>query len=194
MLSRSIFPIRRALAVLLAACCMHAHALPSMSLVIPDRYVGKGELFSIFVHIDDVHDLFAYQFDLTFDPALLSVRAVEEGNFMAGPPHVFFPGTVDSAGGRISFVVGSLTDDTPALDGSGDLVRIAFRAGDAAGTASFSLPNVILLDSSLADMPFAPPGGGEVQVVAAPGTLTLVLTMLPLLLWTARSRGRRIRR
>ncbi|TWI45339.1 cohesin domain-containing protein [Pseudoduganella flava] len=170
------------LAAVLVGWNLPATAVPYLSIEVPDHYVGKGEQFVVTIRMNDAEDLFAYQFDFTFDPGLLAVTGVEEGDFLGrGGATIFYPGIVDNDRGMVSFTLGTLTDDLAGVDGTGDLVRIALRAGDTAGLARFALPDIIMLDSALVDIDFAPPLENYVAVVPAPGTLALVLPLLPLL-------------
>jgi len=171
--------IRRALGVLLAAWLIQSGAAPVLSIEPSTGGIGKGQSFSAGVVVRDASDLFAYQFDLAFDPALLEVTGVEEGGLLpAGGPTVFFPGIVDNQAGLISFVLGTLTDDLPGVSGDGDLARINFRARNATGIAGLSVLHITLLDSTLADIAFIPPEAAPVAVVPAPGTAPLVAAML----------------
>lgn len=95
----------------------------------------------------DVPDLVGYQFTLNFDPTLLTAFAGTEGAFLPTAGSTFFDaGAIDNAAGTISFVFGSLLGAIGGANGSGDLATFSFGI-ERAGFASFSLSDVLLIDS-----------------------------------------------
>ena len=148
-----------------------------------------GDTFEVDVDVSGIADLYAFQFDLTFDPTLLAADSVTEGAFLPGGGTTFFvPGTIDNTGGDISANADTLIAAIPGVTGDGTLVKFEFTAL-AAGTSAISFANEILLDSSLndttADSTFQ---NGSVTVsdastVPEPKTLTfLCVGLLPLML------------
>lgn len=108
-----------------------------------------GENFTVNVVASDVTDLYAFQFDLGFDPTILEVDSVNEGPFLAGGGStLFIPGTIDNVGGSVSNNADSLLTAISGVTGSGTLVTFDLTAL-APGFSSLSAFNVILLDSSL---------------------------------------------
>jgi len=108
-----------------------------------------GENFTVNVLASDVTDLYAFQFDLGFDPSVLQVDSVSEGPFLAGGGSTFFiPGTIDNIGGSVSDNADSLLTAISGVNGSGTLVSFDFTALEP-GLSSLTAFNLILLDSSL---------------------------------------------
>lgn len=104
------------------------------------------------VFITDITDLFAYQFDVSFDPGKLSAQAITEGSFLAtGGATFFLPGLIDNVKGVISFTANTLLGPDPGVTGSGNLALVEFSA-IGTGTSSIDLSDVVLLDSGLADI------------------------------------------
>jgi len=128
-------------------------AIPIVSIQPPVLTTGVGNFFDVFVNISNVTDLFAYQFDISFDPTILSAVNVAEGSFLlsGGFTTSFFPGFIDNTAGSITFAAGSLIGAIPGVSGSGTLATLNFE-GLTLGTSSVNLSNVILLDSSLSFM------------------------------------------
>ncbi|WP_445231823.1 cohesin domain-containing protein [Duganella rhizosphaerae] len=169
----------RALGALLAACCLQAAAGPILSILPSSPMVLPGQTFSATVAIENASDLFAYQFDLAFNPGLLRITNVTEGSFLPSVgPTVFFPGTIDNRAGQLAFTVGTLTDGLPGASGDGGLVRIDFQALGTGGISGLSLSNLILLNSSLVEIADASVIPGQVAVVPEPGTLLLLCSMV----------------
>ena len=125
-------------------------AIPIVSIQPPVLTTGVGNFFDVFVNISNVTDLFAYQFEISFNPNILSAGSVTEGPFLASGGF-FIPGVIDNTAGSITFAAGSLIGAIPGVSGSGTLATLNFE-GLTLGTSSVNLSNVILLDSSLSFM------------------------------------------
>ena len=111
--------------------------------------VSSGQSFSIDVEASNVTDLYAYQFDVGFDPTILAAVSIVEGPFLAtGGPTSFLPGTIDNGGGSISFNADTLTGAIGGVTGTGVLTTIDFTAL-AGGSSAISLSNALFLDSNL---------------------------------------------
>src|SRR5947209_979880 len=121
--------------------------------------VSTGDVFTVPVSITGASDVFAFQFDLAFDPAVLQLQSISEGGFLgtAGST-VFVPGSIDNTAGTATATADSLTGTGPGASGSGTLADFTFQA-IATGTSALTLSGVILLDSSLNDIPFTTSNG-----------------------------------
>jgi hypothetical protein len=112
--------------------------------------VSAGSSFDVDVNITGAADLFDYQFDLAFDPAVVQATTISEGAFLSsGGATVFIPGTIDNTGGNITFNAGTLLTAISGVSGSGILVTFDFAAV-ASGVSNFTIPNnddLILQDS-----------------------------------------------
>jgi hypothetical protein len=154
-------------------------ATPVVSIQPSVSTIAPGDSLTLDVDIADVTDLFAFQFDLGFDPTALAAAGVTEGDFLpAGGTTLFIPGAIDDAAGSIAATADALFG-TSVVTGSGALARVALNAL-ASGTSPITLSNVILLDSSLNDIPFTL-SSGTVDVrgaspVPEPTPLTLLGT------------------
>lgn len=138
--------------VIMAACFPLLSAAGTINIQGPATDPSIGETFTIGVNVNSVSDLYAFQFDLTFDPTLLSLTSVAEGAFLPGGGATFFiPGTIDNVGGTVSAIADSLIGSIPGVTGTGVLAEFQFTAL-APGTSSLSFANEILLDSSLNDI------------------------------------------
>lgn len=125
-----------------------AHSAPVLSMSTQTTATG----LDLTVNAQDVADLFAYQFTLNFDPSLMAALSAVEGSFLPSGGATFFsPGDIDNGAGSISFVFATLLGPVDGVDGSGDLVTFSFDVFEA-GLANFSLSDVLLLDSTGAEM------------------------------------------
>jgi von Willebrand factor A domain-containing protein 7 len=146
-------------------------------LIIPSQAtvtVTPGETFSVDASVTGIQDLYAFQFDWSFDPSLLAVDSVTEGTFLPSAGATFFlPGFFDSLGGSVDETADALLGAIPGVTGSGVLASATFTA-IAAGTVAITLPNQILLDSNL--NPITP------TTVITPEPSSVILLLLGLLL------------
>lgn len=120
--------------------------------------VSVGESAVVNVDITGVSDLYAFQFDLDFNPAVLSATSASEGAFLpTGGATFFIPGTIDNVGGSVAANADTLLTAISGVSGSGTLASFDFTA-IGSGVSTLTLANVILLNSSLNSI------GGTLQV------------------------------
>lgn len=165
-----------------------AIAAPTIAITGPAS-VMPGSSFAMQVSAFDVTDLYAFQFDVTFDPALFTASGVTEGAFLASGGTTFFDGgMIDSTTGVISFVFNTLIGPISGVSGSGVLASIDFDAADAIfSSGAFQLTNVMALDSSFNLIDVAIQG----QSVAIPEPAVLSLSLAALAVLGASARRRR---
>jgi general secretion pathway protein D len=177
--------------LLLVAALMISNALvwavPTLSLQPSTTTPLVGSSFDVTVNISSVTDLFAFQFDILFDPTILSATAITEGSFLpSGGTTFFIPGTIDNTAGTIVLTADSLIA-LAGVSGDGDLATFTFSAL-AKGTSALSLANVELLDSELLNIEFASSGTsvspGQVSTVPeANSAILLSLGVLAMFVW-----------
>ncbi|HTR38266.1 MAG TPA: cohesin domain-containing protein [Bryobacteraceae bacterium] len=186
----------------LAACFLTLAAVHAATVSIDpvSQTVGVGNTVDVNVDITDVSDLYAFQFDVGFDPTLLAATSESEGPFLSSAgTTIFLPGTIDNIGGAISgtadvlsgAISGASTSGTPGV-----LATLQFTSL-AEGTSAISLSNIVLLDSSLNDISFTSIDGSAtvVPVGAIPEPrLILVLFAGFLAIAAFQARRRRIAR
>jgi hypothetical protein len=126
-----------------------ADSMPTLSIDPASSSVSVGSNVTLDVNIANVTDLYAFQFDLSFAPGLLSAASIVEGSFLPGGGATFFiPGTIDNVGGTVASTADTLLGPGPGVDGSGTLAILTLT-GLAPGTSAIDLSNVFLLDSNL---------------------------------------------
>lgn len=150
-----------------------------------------GGFFDVTIDITTVTDLYAYQFDLDFDPLVLSAVSIDEGQFLlSGGTTFFLPGLIDNALGLISFTANSLIGALPGVSGDGSLALVRFLA-ISPGSSSINLSGVALLDSSLTDIASSTAGGRVVVSAVVPEPGSALLAALGLLAMIGARCGRR---
>lgn len=111
--------------------------------------VTTGQIFSLDIDVNTIADLYAWQFDVNFDPLVLSALSVNEGAFLAqGGPTFFIQGAIDNTGGAITSNADTLEGAIPGVTGGGHLASIQFQAL-ASGSTTIVPSNLDLLDSNL---------------------------------------------
>jgi general secretion pathway protein D len=172
---------------ILALCC-YAVSAATISVQPPAATVAAGSPVTIDVSVTDASDLFAFQFDVGFTPSLLAATAVTEGELFSGKGVSFIPGSIDNTAGTILFIADSLSGPGPGINGDGSLARISFNT-IGPGTAAVQVSNIVLLDSSLADIPATAVAGiVTVTVVPEPATFGMLSAALGLVVVGVRRR------
>jgi len=155
--------------VMIATWPLVSSATPVLSIEPPSQGANVGDSFTLDVSIANVTDLFAYQFDVAFDPSVLAAQSITEGTFLSsgGDSTVFVPGTIDNITGMISFNANSLVGTIAGINGSGVLAQVNFTA-IGTGSSPVNLSGVTLLDSAFLDIP-ADVAAGTIQVQSGGG-------------------------
>lgn len=164
----------------------------TLSFAAPAPAVQVGDTFTLDVLVADAPDLYAFQFDIAFDPAIVQANTVLEGDFLSagGRTTFFLPGTIDNSAGTVSFTANTLAGPGPGVSGDGLVVHLSFHAL-AVGQSSLSFGNVVLLDSALMELATTHMGGAiSVASVPEPASVALFGIGLAALTAGARRRGR----
>ena len=166
-----------ALALSAALSSAPAAALPSLAITGPAA-AAPGSSFALAINASGFDDLYAYQFDIVFDPALFSATAVSQGGFLGTAGASFFDGgSIDAATGTVSFVFESLIGPGAGAAGAGTLATLHLVATSAVvapgSSGRFSLQNVIAYDAAL--NPVAVALQDHVTAVPEPATWALGL-------------------
>jgi hypothetical protein len=145
------------------------------------KTVNIGDVFSLDIVLSEVTDLYSYEFDISFDPLLLAAQDIIEGSFLStGGSTFFIPGTIDNSAGSVSVTGNSLVGEVPGVNGSGTLVTLSFLALSE-GISLVQLANVVLLDSTLADITAVTLSSIEVTAVPLPAGLPLLMSGIAVL-------------
>ena len=153
-----------------------------------------GSPLTVDVSVSGLTDLYAFQFDIGFNPAVFSASSVTEGALFSSIGVFFSPGFIDNTTGTITFIGDSLSGPGPGVSTNGTLATITFNS-IGTGSSSVDLANVILLDSNLADI--AATASGTTVTVAdssspEPGSWLLVGGAVVLLFRGAARKGVRL--
>jgi Cohesin domain len=140
---------RQALGLVAALGCLlvtPVSATPLLAL----QYSISGNVLQAEVTGTGLSDLYAYQFTLNFNPAVLHATSVGEGSFLSAGGSTFFdPWTTDNVAGSVSFVFDTLLGPTAGVNGNGILAIADFAIQQFHTTTTLNLSDVILLNSGL---------------------------------------------
>jgi hypothetical protein len=173
-----------------------ANAQAVLSIEPLSQNVSVGSTFAVDINISNVNDLYGYQFDLSFNPKLISAVSSSEGSFLTtgGTSTFFIAGTNDNKNGTVSATADTFIGAVPGANGSGNLAVLTFDA-IGAGISSLALSGVALIDSSFNSIGSQSTGAAvsvgsaikapEIDPASAMGALTLLIGGLAIL------RGRR---
>lgn len=151
-----------------------AIAIPTLSVVATPNSVYTSTPVGADILVNNALDLYAFQFTLSFDPAILQATGVGEGTFLSGGGATFFDGgTVDNVLGSISFIFDVLVGPLTGVSGNGVLAHIDFNTIDI-GASRLDLTDVQLLDSNF-NVLETQVQNGSVNAVPEPGSLGLFL-------------------
>lgn len=136
--------------------------------------VLPGQTITVSVRVDAVTDLFAFGFDLGFNPSVLSATSITEGPFLAtAGTTLFIPGSIDNASGTVSATGDTLLTAIQGASGSGVLAQVSFTVVGA-GNSALNIFGATLLDSSLSGIPVTTQSG-SVTAAATPEPATWLL-------------------
>ncbi len=127
-----------------------------------------GDTFVVNVRADQVGNLYGIDSTVRFDPALLEVTSVAAGNWWASLNPYVAAMNIDNAGGQVRYAA-SLTAPASALNGSGNLIAITFKA-KAQGSTPLWFSALKLVDAGAQVIPAGHADGqvtvGSVQTAA----------------------------
>jgi hypothetical protein len=127
--------------------------------------VEAGEQFVINVMVEPGTEIAGVQFDLAFDPSLVTVDSVAEGTLLSqgGANTYFSPGSINNVSGNIDGVAGAIITPGQTVSSAGTFAAITVTAGAGGGTCLFTLSGVIVGDIN----------GQPVEISVANGQVTI---------------------
>jgi len=98
--------------------------------------VQQGDSFILEVLIANATDLGAFEFDLSYNPAVIQVTEVQTGDFLGSTLRTIvpLPPNIDNDAGLLVYGAFSF-GDLPGAEGDGVLVAITFQAQQVGATA-----------------------------------------------------------
>ena len=144
----------------------------AVSVSAPSQPVASGQQFTISIFVVPNTDLSGLQFNLHFDPALVSIDSVQEGNLLAqnGATTYFNPGQIDNQAGTLTGAFGVITSPGQTISTQGTLAVISLTANAQGGACPLGLSNVVAGDINGNSVPVSLEDAG-VTVASVQGQL-----------------------
>ncbi len=152
------------LAVLLPGIATAAgNAIISVSA--PAGALNPGEQFTVGISVVPNNAIAGMQFDLSFNPAIVTVNSIAEGNLLnqGGANTYFNKGQINNTAGTITGVFGAIISPGQTVATAGTFAVITLTAGSAGGSSPLTLSNVVVGDI----------GGHSVPVSVTNGTVSV---------------------
>ena len=155
-----------------SASLVYAQETTAVSISAPSQ-INVGEQFIVNILLEPRTAIAGVQFDLAFDPSLVTVDSVEEGQLLSqgGAATYFNPGVIDNAAGAINGVAGAITIPGQTVSGAGTFAIIILTAGTRGGTCPLTLSDVIVGDIDGQSVPVSPVNGEVTIAVNQPPIL-----------------------
>jgi hypothetical protein len=153
LLSVAVFLVL-SLAILLAGIAFAA-GNAVVSVTAPAGAVNPGEQFTIDIDIVPNNAIAGMQFNLSFDPSLVSADSIVEGDLLGqgGADTYFSPGQIDNVAGTITGVFGVIITPGQSMAAPGTLATITMTAAAAGGACPLTLSNVVVGDMNGQSVP-----------------------------------------
>jgi hypothetical protein len=153
---RRLFAHSRWLAVLpviaLGLLCFPAAAsaaeTTTVSISTPTETIESGEQFSVSIVVVPGTAIAGIQFDLHFDPSLVTVDDIKQGDLLEqnGASTFFSSGNIDNQAGIVEGAFGAITSPGQTVSTQGTFATITFTARKQSPSCPLSLSNVIVGD------------------------------------------------
>ena len=127
--------------------------------------VQVNDTFNVFVKVDNIVNLSAFELHLTFSPGVLEVTGLTNGGFVTADFTV--QNTFDNVAGTIDYAVAQM--NRPPVQGNGTLLNIALRA-KANGSSTLTTRDT---PSTPGGLLLVDQNGVAIQVSWAPGTINV---------------------
>lgn len=115
-----------------------------------ENIFNPEETFTIYINVDSVVDLYAWEIKLTWEPGVLEFVSVVEGSFLSAGGFTFFASTVNQVFGEALFGA-TLIGAVPGVSGSGELAQVTFMVEEA-GKSSLQFSETAMVNSGLVDI------------------------------------------
>jgi hypothetical protein len=120
----------------------------TVTISTPTEPIESGEQFSVSITVVPGTAIAGMQFDLHFDPSLVTVDDIKEGDLLiqGGASTLFNSGNIDSQAGTIRGAFGAITSPGETVSTQGTFATIILTARKQSGSCPLSLSSVIVGD------------------------------------------------
>jgi hypothetical protein len=131
---------------------VHSIALAAGNAIVsvsaPADAINPGEQFTINISVEPNNAIAGMQFNLSFNPAIVTVDSIAEGNLLSkgGSSTFFSAGEIDNSAGTITGVFGAIINPGQTVATAGTFAVIILHARSAGGSSPLILSNVVIGD------------------------------------------------
>jgi hypothetical protein len=135
------------------------------SVSVPVGALEPGEQFTISINVEPNNAVAGMQFDLSFNPDIVTVDNVTEGDLLnqGGADTYLEDGEIDNVAGTVTGVFGVIITPGQTVAAAGTFVVITMTAGSSGGSSLLTLSNVIIGDID----------GNSIPVTVNDGTISV---------------------
>jgi hypothetical protein len=121
----------------------------TVSIASPIQSTDPGQQFTVSIAVVPSTAIAGMQFDLSFDPSLVTVDSVKEGDLLGqgGASTFFNSGKIDNQAGTVTGVFGAITSPGEAVSTQGAFATITLTARTQGESWPLSLSHVIVGDT-----------------------------------------------
>ena len=140
------------LVVVLGTLCLPGMAsaaeATTVSIATPSQSIDPGQQFTVSISVVPGTAIAGMQFDLSFDPSLVTVESVKEGDLLGqgGASTFFNSGKIDNQAGTVAGVFGAITSPGESVSTQGAFATITLTAKTQGESWPLSLSDVIVGD------------------------------------------------
>lgn len=120
----------------------------AVSVAAPSGARIPGEQFTVNISVVPNNAIAGMQFDLSYNPAIVTVNSVTEGNLLnqSGASTYFNSGQINNVAGTITGVFGAIISPGQTVSAVGTFAVITLTAGSTGGSSPLTLSNVVVGD------------------------------------------------
>jgi hypothetical protein len=130
--------------------------------------VNAGQQFTVDITVQPNNSIAGVQFNLSFNPSLVTVNSIKEGNlFKQGSANTYFyPGQIDNTAGTITSVFGTIIGPSKTVATTGTFATITLTAKTISGICPLSLSKVVVGNVNAQSVPLQVINGQVTVIVS----------------------------
>jgi hypothetical protein len=113
-------------------------------------FANSGQQFTVNINVQPNNVIAGVQFNLSFNPSLVTVNSITEGNLLKqnGASTYFVAGTINNTAGTVSSTYGAITSPGQTVSAANTFACITMTAKTTEGTCPLALSSIIVGDAN----------------------------------------------
>ncbi len=134
---------------ILVPCFAKAAGAAVVTVSAPASTVAPEAQFTVSIQVTPNNAIAGMQFNLSFDPSLVTVNSITEGNLLdqGGANTYFSAGSINNVAGTVTNVFGAIISPGQTVSASGVFATLSMTAKQTGGNCPLNLSNVIIGDA-----------------------------------------------